>query len=124
MYVDKVAVEMAHRLIAEIAIWKESPQGEKYWLDVRKNLEVLLKLDNQKPPQPQYRTPTDEDAKSRPTVRVRNNNSEEWKEATLIFVDHGGASPNYFTTIKVMSNNETAWTWFRQCQIIDDGGPL
>lgn len=124
IFFDDAAAKVAAHLLTEMGAWEETPQGHDYWRQVHANLCQLIRDNQRKPPEPQYRTPTDDDAKSRPTVRVRNQPHEEWRDATLIFVDHSGESPNYFTTIKVMSNNETAWTWFRQCQIIDDGGPL
>lgn len=121
--IEVMFLEM-YRTIAT-SMEKKRPDGESFEdFCVSLHCTLMAIPKPPEPPQPQYRTPTDDDAKSRPTVRVRNNNDEEWKEATLIFVDDGGVSPHYFTTIKVMFSNDRGWSWFRQCEIVDDGGPL
>lgn len=115
---------VAADLITGMGSWEETPQGVDYWKEVHENLKRLVRENPPKPPQPQYRTPTDDDAKSRPTVRVRESNDHPWQEQTLMYVDEKAASRKYFATRNPTSRDISRWHWWRQCEIIDDGGPL
>jgi hypothetical protein len=46
---------------------------------------------------PVDRIPTDDDARERPLVMVRDTDTQEWRARTLIAVDSGSSSPFYTT---------------------------
>jgi hypothetical protein len=63
-----------------------------------------------------WRVPIDEDAKCRPSIRMRDADQEPWKKGTLVAVnDLLDRDHNY-----LVHHGNNVFEWFIQCEILDN----
>jgi hypothetical protein len=88
---ERQKVLIARDAICRMPPWIDLPAGERYWKEVYDTLRDMHRFgtNDGKPIEPQYRTPTDEDAKLRPMAEFRHRDDAEWTSAKLLAVVDG-----------------------------------
>jgi len=99
--------------------WEMTDEGFPYWQSIYNKLNekaIHCTSDGKPYVEPErWRVPTDEDAIGRPKCRVRDNEDNVWKDATLIFVQEKIDATYPFTVINEISQRDN----YRYCEILD-----
>lgn len=117
---QKAACQKAADTLPLIGNWQNRPEGSEYWSNVVSALLASARhgtSDGCPPrgPEPQWRKPTDEDAKSRSQVEVRDYDDKPWEPAELIYVDRRGDGKQvFFAQVGCLQVR-----WYSFCRIQD-----
>jgi hypothetical protein len=88
-------------------------EGVEYWCDVHKKLNAMAKHGTSDG-KPWVEPPlTDEDAKQRPWVMVRDTSSQPWRgPKVLVYVEKNAAGPREYLDIGPREYLDTAGVWW------------
>jgi len=120
------AVKSLNQSLWTAFVWRETPQGQKYWQEVYEKIRLIGEhgtTDGKpwvepEPPKPEPRIPTDEDAERRPRVRAWFDDGSMKIEGYLVVVDSCTPCP-----FLVRHDESRGYVCYPHCELIDEPEP-